>query len=159
MLRKKIKPYLIGIAIPLAVGGLSALLSGGGMDFYDTITPPPFAPPAILFPIVWSILYILMGISSVLVYLHRERNPEAARDGLGLYAASLVVNFFYSILLFRLRLFFFSFLWILLLLVLVCAYTLKYARVIRSAALCQIPYILWTLFAAILTFAIYLLNR
>lgn len=157
---QKVKPYLIGILIPLAVGGLSTLLSGSlGDDFYSTINVPPFAPPAILFPIVWSILYILMGVSSTLVYLKKERAPIIARDGLVLYGASLVVNFFYSIFLFRLRLFLFTSFWTLLLLVLVAAYIWKYARVSRPAAYLQIPYLIWTAFATYLTFAIYLLNK
>ncbi len=157
---QKIKPYLIGILIPLAVGGLSTWASGSlGDNFYSTITVPPFAPPALLFPIVWSILYVLMGISSTLVYLKREKAPIAARDGLALYGASLIVNFFYSILLFRLRLFLFSSLWVLLLLVLVAAYMWKYARVFRPAAYLQIPYLIWTAFATYLTFAIYFLNK
>ena len=156
---QRIKPYLVAILIPLTVGGLSALLSGGGMDFYDTITVPPFAPPAILFPIVWSVLYLLMGISSAIVYTKRERGPQAARDGLAFYGASLIVNFFYSIFLFRLRLFLFSSLWILLLLGLIAAYMWKYARVSRPAAYLQIPYLVWCAFATYLTFAIYFLNK
>lgn len=157
---QKIKPYLLAILIPLAVGGLSAWASGSlGDDFYSTIVKPPFAPPAILFPIVWSILYVLMGISSAIVYTQREKDPLAAKDGLALYGASLIVNFFYSILLFRLRLFLFSSLWVLLLLVLVAAYMWKYARVSRPAAYLQIPYLVWTAFATYLTFAIYFLNK
>ena len=157
---QKIKPYLIAIAIPLAVGGLSTLLSGSlGDDFYSTINVPPFAPPAILFPIVWSILYILMGVSSAIVYLQRERDPLAARNGLALYGASLVVNFFYSIFLFRFRLFLFTSFWVLLLLVLVAAYMWKYARVSRVAMYLQIPYLIWTAFATYLTFAIHFLNK
>ena len=159
-LLQKIKPYFFAILIPLAVGGLSALASGSlGDDFYSTINVPPFAPPAILFPIVWSILYVLMGVSSAIVYTKRERDPIATRDGLSLYGVSLLVNFFYSILLFRLRLFFFSTLWILLLLVLIVAYMWKYARVSRPSAYLQIPYLLWTAFATYLTLAIYLLNK
>lgn len=157
---QRIKPYLIGILIPLAVGGLSSWASGSlGDDFYSTITVPPFAPPALLFPIVWSILYVLMGVSSAIVYTKRERNLPAARDGLALYGASLVVNFFYSILLFRLRLFLFSSFWVLLLLGLIVAYVWKFARVSRPAAYLQIPYLIWCAFATYLTFAIYLLNK
>ena len=158
-LKSKLKCYAVGILIPLAVGGLSAWLSGGGKDFYDSVTVPPFSPPSLLFPIVWGILYVVMGICSVWVYTHRERHPQAARDGLWLYAASLLVNFFYSIFLFRFRLFFFTLLWILLLLGLIFAYTLKYAKVSRPAAFLQIPYLVWTLFASYLTFALWLLNR
>ena len=157
---QRIKPYLIGILIPLAVGGLSSWASGSlGDDFYSTITVPPFAPPALLFPIVWSILYVLMGVSSAIVYTKRERNLPAARDGLALYGASLVVNFFYSILLFRLRLFLFSSFWVLLLLGLIVAYVWKFARVSRPAAYLQIPYLIWCAFATYLTFAIHFLNK
>ena len=156
---KKIKPFLIGIAIPLAVGGASALLSGSGRDFYESITQPPLSPPSLLFPIVWSILYVLMGISATLVYLDRTRDPRAARDALSTYAASLVVNFFWSIFFFRLRLFLFSFVWLLLLLVLILRTILLYRRVCPIAAYLQIPYALWVAFAGYLNIAIYLLNR
>ena len=155
----KIKPYLIGILVPLAVGGLSAWLSGSGKDFYQTVTLPPLAPPSILFPIVWGILFLLMGIASTKVYLARERDPEAARDGLVFYGASLIVNFFYSIFFFRFRIFFFSFLWLLLLLSLILLTIWKYAKVSRGAARSQIPYAVWVAFAGYLTFAIYWLNK
>ena len=69
---KKIKPYVISIAIALAVGGLSALLTKNNMDVYDTINRPSLAPPMWLFPVVWSILFILMGISSAMVYLKKD---------------------------------------------------------------------------------------
>ena len=158
-MKGNLKKYAVGILIPLAVGGLSAWLSGGGKDFYQSVSVPPFSPPAWLFPIAWGILYLLMGISSVWVLSHKEANEAAAYTGLSLYGASLVVNFFYAIFLFRFRLFFFTVLWIFLLLALIFAYTLKYARVYRPAAYLQIPYLLWTLFASYLTLALYLLNR
>ena len=159
MFLRKAKPYLIAIAIPLAVGGLSALLSGGGKDFYDTVTLPPLAPPPILFPIVWGILFVLMGISSAKVYLARKKDPIAARDGLVFYGVSLFVNLFYSLFFFRFRIFLFSFLWLLLLLALILLTIAKYARVSRGAARAQIPYAVWVAFAGYLTLAIYLLNR
>ena len=65
---KKIKPYVVGIAAALAVGGLSALVTRGNMEIYDTLVKPPLAPAPIVFPIVWSILFVLMGISSALVF-------------------------------------------------------------------------------------------
>ena len=100
----KIKPYLatyiVAIAIPLVVGITAAALTRDNMDIYQTLTTPPLAPPAILFPIVWTILYILMGISSAGVYTNMEINPEAAKLGLGYYAVSLVLNFLWSIIFF-----------------------------------------------------------
>ena len=155
----KIKPYLFGIALPLAVGGLSALLSGGGDDFYETITLPPLSPPPILFPIVWGILFTLMGFASAKVFLARSRNPEAARDGLVFYGTSLFVNFLYPIFFFRFRLFLFSFFWLLLLFLLILFTVWKYAKVSVGAARSQIPYAVWVAFAGYLTLAIYLLNR
>jgi tryptophan-rich sensory protein len=159
MSRFRIKPYLIGTLVPLAVGGLSALLSGAGEGFYETVNLPAFAPPALLFPIVWSILFLLMGYSSVTVFLHRERDRSHALDGLVLYTASLVVNFFYPIFFFRFRFFLFSFFWLILLLSLVLLTVWKYAKVSRAAARAQLPYAAWVAFACVLTLAIFLLNR
>ena len=155
----KIKPYLFGTLIPLAVGGLSALLSGAGRGFYETVRLPAFAPPPILFPIVWGILFLLMGYSSVTVFLKRARDRSHALDGLVLYTASLAVNFFYPIFFFRFRFFLFSFFWLILLLSLVLLTIWKYAAVSRAAARAQIPYAVWVAFAGVLTFSIYLLTR
>ena len=73
----RVKPYVYSILIALGVGGLSALLTGGSMDLYKTLNQPPLAPPAWVFPVVWTILYVLMGISSALVY--REGGPDSKR--------------------------------------------------------------------------------
>lgn len=83
----KIKPYIISILIALAVGGLSALLTRGSMDIYSTIITPPLAPPAILFPIVWTILYILMGISAAMVYTESTVPFSQRKTALYTYAA------------------------------------------------------------------------
>ena len=70
---KKLKPYLISCALALGVGGLSAFLTRDSMDLYESIKVPPLAPPALLFPIVWTILYVLMGISAAKIYLERKK--------------------------------------------------------------------------------------
>ena len=100
---KKYKGYLpsllVSLAIPLAVGMLSALLTKNNMSIYNEIKTPPLSPPAILFPIVWSILYILMGVSSFLVYKNKTaENGELVRSALTSYAISLGLNFLWSIL-------------------------------------------------------------
>ncbi len=154
---KKIFSYVIGIAIPLAVGGLSALITKDSMDIYKTIVQPPLAPPGILFPIVWSILYVLMGIGSTLVF-NAEAPKKEKRQALTLYALQLVVNFFWSILFFNERLFLASFVLLLALLGLILAMILRFYKINKAAALLQIPYLLWVTFAGYLNLAIYFLN-
>ena len=85
----KIRPYVISVAIALGVGGLSAFLTSGNMDIYSRIEQPPLAPPPILFPIVWTILYVLMGISAAMIYEEKDRKPEEVRSSLIVYAVSL----------------------------------------------------------------------
>ena len=155
---QKIKPYVFFIALSLGVGALSALLTRDSMNIYGEIVTPSFAPPAILFPIVWTVLYVLMGISAALVYTKREKAPLAARDGLVLFGVSLFVNFTWSLIFFGLRAFLFASLWVLLLFLLVAGTIYYYAKVSRAAALLQIPYLLWVAFATVLTVAIFLLN-
>lgn len=157
--KQKIKTYAIAIAIPVSVGLLSALLTMGNRQIYETLRVPPLAPPAILFPIVWTVLYVLMGVSSGMIWLRREQDPRQARRGLVYYAVSLVFNFFWSILFFRLRLFLFSFFWLLALLYLIIRTMLAYECVYPTAAYLQILYLFWVSFAGYLNFAIWFLNR
>ncbi len=157
--KQKIRTYAIAIAIPLAVGLLSALITMGSMQIYGELQVPPLAPPAILFPIVWTVLYILMGVSSGMIWLRREEHPKDARKGFVYYAISLVFNFAWSILFFQFRLFLFSFFWLLALLYLIIRTILSYDRVFSPAAYLQIPYLFWVSFAGYLNFAIWFLNR
>ena len=155
----KIKPYVISIAIALGVGALSSLLTKGNMNLYDYIVKPPLSPPMIVFPIVWSILFILMGISSAMVFVNRENNKEAARSALLTDAFQLAVNFFWSIIFFNMKAYLFAFIWILLLLALILIMIIQFRKVSKTAAYLQIPYLLWVIFAAYLTFMVYFLNR
>lgn len=159
MAKTRIKRFILAILIPVAVGLLSALLTRGGMDIYSTLKTPPLSPPGWLFPIVWTILYILMGISSALVWERRRNNRINADRGLLAYGVSLFVNFFWSIFFFNLRWLFFSFLWLLLLLYLILRTIFYYKRVNPTAAYLQIPYALWVTFAGYLNLALWLLNR
>ena len=155
---KAIKPYVISIAIALGVGALSAYFTRDSMDIYSYIVKPPLSPPSIVFPIVWTILYILMGVSSAYVYVNRKRNPEAATNGLFAYAASLVVNFFWSLIFFNMQNFLFAFIWLILLWILIIVTIINYYKVSPVSAYLQIPYLLWVTFAGYLTLMIYLLN-
>lgn len=157
-MKTKTKAYAFFIIFTLAIGGLSALLTKDNMNIYDKINTPSFAPPAIVFPIAWGILYVLMGIGAACVYLKGREDGVYTLPALGLYFAQLAVNFFWSIIFFNLQNFLFSFLWLLLLLVLVCAMTIKFYGICKIGALIQIPYILWLIFAAVLNYAIFIIN-
>ncbi|MBR7132126.1 MAG: tryptophan-rich sensory protein [Clostridia bacterium] len=154
----KIKPYIISILTALAVGGLSALLTRNNMDIYSTVNTPPLSPPSILFPIVWTVLYILMGISAAMIYTDNKASDAEKKSALYTYAASLLVNFFWSIIFFNMRAFLFAFIWILLLLFLIIRTIMKYYRIKPLAAYLQIPYALWVAFAGYLNFGIWYLN-
>lgn len=152
---KKIKIYIVSILLPLAVGGLAALLTKDSYSVYKTLERPFFAPPAIIFPIVWAILYILMGISFAKVY----QTPSPSRfSAVKIYLISLVLNFFWPIIFFRLELFWVAFVWILLLLVSVAVMTSKFSAVNKSAGLLQIPYLIWCAFACILNLSVAIMN-
>lgn len=155
---KKIKPFVISIAIALAVGGLSALLTMGNMDIYDELNTPPLSPPSILFPIVWTVLYILMGISAAIIYTQRENNFHEAQTGLRAYAISLFFNFLWSIVFFNFKWFGFAFFWLLGLLFFIIKTIVCYYKVNKSAAYLQIPYAIWVAFAGYLNFGIWMLN-
>jgi tryptophan-rich sensory protein len=156
---QKIKPYLISVAIALAVGGLSAFLTRNSMNIYEELQTPPLSPPSILFPIVWTLLYILMGIGAALVYTKREQNGEAARSALTVYAVNLVVNFFWSIIFFNMRAFLAAFIWLLLLFYIIIRMILDFRHLSPLAAYLQIPYAIWVAFAGYLNFGIWFLNR
>jgi len=155
---KKIKPYVISVAIALIVGGLSALLTSGNMNIYDTINTPPFAPPGYLFGIVWPILYVLMGISAAMVYTAKGVSRLKTTSALKTYALQLGVNFFWSIIFFNLKAFLFAFIWLVLLWVLIFIMIKKFIEIRPLAGYLQIPYILWVTFALYLNFMIYILN-
>jgi tryptophan-rich sensory protein len=156
---RHLKIFAIAIAIPLAIGGLSALLTRGNMQITSEVQTPPLSPPSILFPIVWTILYILMGVSSAIIWANREKNADAAQSGLAAYALSLAFNFAWSILFFNFRLFGFSFVWLIALWILILVTILQYRKISPPAAYLQIPYAAWVAFAGYLNAGIWWLNR
>ena len=128
MFRKNWKVYAIWVLIAEAVGGLSAWLTREGTKvFSETVAQPPLSPPMLLFPIVWGILYLLMGISAARIYL--EPSSLSRSRGLNLYVAQLIVNFFWSLIFFNAQAFGFAFFWLLLLWVLVLLMILIFRKV------------------------------
>lgn len=160
-MKSKVKSYIIAILIPLAVGGLSAFLTRDSMDIYREVATPPFMPPSILFPIVWSVLFILMGISSAMVHNTPDSeisDPKDKERGISVYAVSLAFNFVWSLIFFNARAFFVAFVWLFVLLALIIWTIVIYRRVKPAAAYLQIPYAVWVAFAGYLNFGIAVLN-
>lgn len=144
---------IICILIPLAIGALSALFSGNMS--YSGLNKPPLSPPSIVFPVVWTILYILMGISSYLVCTSDEPDKGKA---IRVYAAQLFFNFFWSIIFFRFENYLLAFIWLLALIALIVLMIYRFYKIKPLAAYLQVPYLLWCTFAAYLNFMIYYLN-
>ena len=157
--KNNIKLFAISIAIPVIVGLLSAFITMDNMGIYKEVQTPPLSPPSILFPIVWTILYVLMGISCAIVCKNREKDRKNADTGIAAYAASLAFNFVWSILFFNMRLFLFSFIWLCVLLLLIILTIIYYRRISPLAAYLQIPYAVWVAFAGYLNIGIWFLNR
>ena len=155
----RLKPLLISLLIPLGLGiveGMILALSGQFAD-YNELFKPPLSPPSWLFFIAWFILYTLMGISSYLV-LTADKPVGIRSDALWLYFVQLGVNLIWPILFFYFDMRLAAFLWIIVLIMLVVKMILSFWFISRPAALLQIPYVLWLLFAAYLNGAAYILN-
>lgn len=151
------KTYAFWILITEAVGALSGWLTRKGTQiFNESIIQPPLSPPSIVFPIVWGILYALMGISAARIYMSAQ-SPSRSK-GLNLYITQLAVNFSWSIIFFNIQAFGFAFLWLLLLWTLVLWMVLVFRNVDSIAAKLQIPYLLWLTFAAYLNLGVWYLN-
>lgn len=152
----KWKELLICLAIPLAVGGLSALLSGGMSD-YQMLNQPPLSPPGWVFPVVWSILYLLMGYASYRV-LTSGADRKQIRQALTLYGAQLFFNFLWSPVFFGLEWRLVAFLILIVLWLLIYLTIKAFSEIDEWAGNLLLPYILWVTFAGYLNFGVFLLN-
>ena len=158
MKNKAWKPYLVFVLITEGVGLLAGLLTRQAVDIYgETVLKPALSPPAILFPIVWTVLYALMGIGAARVW----NTPESAdrKRAINIFIIQLAVNFFWSLIFFNAQAFGFAVLWLLLLWALVLFMILSFRKVDLTASLLQIPYLLWVTFALYLNFGVWMLNR
>ena len=156
-MKQKPRQLLLCIALPLAVGGISAWLTQGSMDTFEALNKPPLSPPGWLFPVVWTILFVLMGAASYLV-LRSAQPQQTIHRALRLYGIQLGVNFFWSIFFFNLSLYLFSFVWLILLWFLIAATTVRFYRISQTAGYLMLPYLLWVTFAGYLNWGIYQLN-
>ncbi len=156
-MQSKFKIFLICVAIPLLVGGLAGFLTKDSMETFSMLNQPPLSPPGIVFPIVWTILYTLMGISSYLV-VTSDASKDEKQNALFVYGIQLAINFFWSIFFFNLEWYLFSFFWLLLLWAFILNTIIQFYRISKPAAYLMIPYLIWVTFAGYLNFGIYLLN-
>lgn len=147
------KALVISILIPNAFGFVSNLL--GNSSSFDNVAKPSFTPPDFIFPIVWITLFILMGISSYIIYKSDSPNKKSA---LIVYGIQLVLNSLWTLFFFNLKWYLFSFIWILLIIAFVIIMIYKFYKINKAAGLLQIPYLLWLIFASVLSFSVYLMN-
>ena len=151
-MNKKVE-FIKSILIPVVIGGIAGFLISNFID-YNIINKPPLSPPSIVFPIIWTILYILMGTSYGILKIKELIDDETNM----IYYTQLLVNITWPIVFFVFKWRFVCILWIILLLILVVYMTIKFYRKNKVAGLLQIPYILWTIFATYLTIGVYILN-
>ncbi len=150
-----IRKLIISILIPVLLGGIVGLLTSPG-DNYKDLIQPSFAPPGFIFPIVWTILYTLMGISS---YIIKESDSYYKDEAMVIYYVQLIVNLLWSFIFFGFGWYFISFIWILFLIFLVIIMIRKFYSISKVSGFIQIPYLLWLIFASILNLSIFILNR
>lgn len=156
-LKSETKELIIAILIPLIGGLIISLITRGGVNYYsEKLIKPSFAPPDILFPIIWTILYVLMGYSSYLIYNSMSCHKETS---LLIYGLNLFLNFMWPIIFFNLQARLFAFLFILLLDIVVGYMIYCFYGINKKAGYLNIPYFVWLIFATILNFSVYILNR
>lgn len=146
------------IVISLGGGLLISFLVNNTMYVYDGLKKPIFTPPNIVFPIVWTILYIIMGIAAYRIYMNNKLG-KSDFGGYFYYLISLLINFLWPLIFFGLRLYGISFILIIILLAFVIVTTIKFLKVDKISGFLMIPYILWLSFAAVLNFYIWMLNE
>lgn len=157
-MNEKRKRLLLCIALPLVTGGLSALFTQNGMEKFKSLIHPPLTPPGWLFPVVWTILFLLMGTAAYLA-ANSGGSKKAVRGAMVLFGIQLGFNFMWSILFFNMGMFLFAFIWLVVLWLLIFATTVRFCQLSRPAGYLMFPYLLWVAFAGYLNFGIYLLNR
>lgn len=150
----KFKIYLISVLIPIVLGGVIGFIISGYMD-YDTLNKSVLSPPGIVFPIVWTILYFLMGISYATIIIYSNVDEKTNK----IYFSQLIINLLWSIIFFVFKNKFLAFLWIILLLILIIIMIKRFYEKNKFAGIIQIPYLLWTVFATYLNLFIYILNK
>lgn len=155
MKNKKLMSFLI-VLTPLLIGACSAFLSSDAMKEYATLNKPFLAPPAIVFPIAWTILYLLMGIGAAIIYTQEKTQYRSI--GLALHGAQLILNFFWSLIFFNMKAYMFAFICLIILWLIVFSMLQNYKQISSTAFFLNVPYIVWLTFAGYLNLAVAILN-
>lgn len=148
---------IVCIAIPIFVGVASSLLTRDSMELFAMVEKPPLSPQAWIFPVVWTILYTLMGISSYLI-MTSDTEENKKEQALRVYGLQLVVNFLWPTFFFNFQWYGFAFFWLLLLWSLVILMIVQFFKINKVAAYINLPYLIWLTFAAYLNWGIWRLN-
>lgn len=148
---------ITALLIPLALGGLAAFLTREGMADYGTLYKPPLAPPGWVFPAVWTLLYLLMGLASYWIAVAPVSEGRRER-ALSFYAVQLAANLFWPVFSFGMSAWMAAFFWLLLLLGLVLITLLLFWHISEFAGKLLLPYLLWLLFALYLNLGVAILN-
>ena len=146
------------ISIPLILGAITGLLTRSAMQDFEALNQPPLSPPGWLFPVVWTILYTLMGISAYMIKVS-DAPAEEIDNAMTLYRYQLIVNFLWPVFFFNFGWYLFAFFWLILLWILVFIMIRMFAKISKPAAYLHIPYLVWLTFAAYLNFGVWWLNR
>jgi len=154
-MKKSIRPYVIFILINLAAASLVGWIASRAMQEYEAVQKSSLTPPSFVFPIVWTILYVLMGISAAMIY--QTESPKKT-NALRIYVIQLIVNLVWSFLFFNLQMYGLSFFWLLLLWLLIIAMIASFRTISPAAAILQIPYLIWVSFAGYLAFFVWMMN-
>ena len=152
-----LRKLVVCIALPLIVGWISSLITQGSMEVFETINKPYLSPPGWVFPVVWTILYILMGIASYIV-LTSGQSQYKIKMALAVYLIQLAINFVWPIIFFNAQKYLLAFVWLIVLWVLILITTVLFGNISKTAGKLMIPYLLWVTFAGYLNYSIYMLN-
>lgn len=152
----KWKPFLVCLLLPLALGAVVSVITMNSMDAFASLAKPPLSPPGWLFPVVWTILYLMMGYASYRIFISGD---PARRDALRLYGVQLFLNLVWPILFFSFGWYGFSFAWLMALWITVLLTLLRFRAIDPAAGYLLIPYLVWLTFAAYLNLGVFLLNR
>ncbi len=147
----------ISILLPIAVGVVSSYLTRDAQIMFSVMNKPSLSPPGWLFPVVWTILYVLMGIASYIIY-QQGKDREDVKTALSFYIVQLAFNFFWTIIFFNYESYLFAFIWLIVLWNLVLITIIKFNKISRVASYLMIPYLIWVTFAGYLNLGIYMLN-
>ena len=152
------RKLVLSLMIPLAVGGLSWALTRQGIEAFQTRTVhPPLTPPQWVFPVVWTVLFLMMGLASFLVWRSEEQGRRVG-GALELYGLQLGFSLIWTVLFFTGRRYALSFFWLIAYWLLILWTAAKFFRCRKAAGWLMVPYLAWVAFAGYLNFAMWQLN-